>query len=107
MIRYVTISSSLIDNSKNFLTIEKTTLFKSIYYFFSSAPVIFVGWGRKRSGLWAEKMANLTKKEFLLLEDGLIRSLGLGVEGSPSFSIVQDHIGIYYDATTPYSLRIY
>ena len=105
MDNYVTISQPLIDNSKNFLTIEKTSLFKSIYFFFSSTPVTFVGWGRKRSGLWAEKMAKLTNKKFLLLEDGLIRSLGLGVEGSPSFSMVQDNIGIYYDATTPSRLE--
>lgn len=35
----------------------------------------------------------------MLLEDGFIRSLGLGVNGSPVFSIVEDDVGIYYDAT--------
>lgn len=65
----------------------------------------FKGWGRKRTGrfaLWCHKTfgGNLT-----LLEDGFIRSLDLGVKGSPSFSIVQDDIGIYYDATTPSRLE--
>jgi capsular polysaccharide export protein len=50
-------------------------------------------------------MAKLTNNRFLLLEDGFIRSFGLGVEGSPSFSIVKDDIGIYYDATSPSRLE--
>lgn len=35
-----------------------------------------------------------------MYEDGFIRSVGLGVDVSPSFSLVEDDIGIYYDATT-------
>ena len=31
--------------------------------------------------------------------------MGLGVKGSPSFSIVEDDIGIYYDATAPSRLE--
>ncbi|EAL4551588.1 capsular polysaccharide biosynthesis protein, partial [Campylobacter jejuni] len=43
--------------------------------------------------------------KFILLEDGFIRSLNLGVENSPSFSMVKDDIGIYYDATAPSKLE--
>ena len=101
--KYISISQPLIENSKNFLKIEKTTKLKSLQYLFKK--VTFVGWGRKKSGLWAIFMAKITKNRFLLLEDGFIRSVGLGVEGSPSFSIVQDDIGIYYDATSPSKLE--
>lgn len=101
--KFLTISNPLIQNSKNFLNIKKITLLKSLQYIFSS--VTLVGWGRKKSGLWAVKMAKLTNKKFLLLEDGFIRSFGLGVDGSPSFSIVKDNVGIYYDATTPSKLE--
>ena len=65
----------------------------------------FHGWGRKRTGrfaLWCHKTFG---GKFMLLEDGFIRSLGLGVDGSPSFSIVKDDKGIYYDATTPSRLE--
>ena len=103
MSKFITISKPLIENSQNFLTIKKTTLLKSLQYIFSK--VTFVGWGRKKSGLWAKKMSKLTRGELLLLEDGFIRSFGLGVEGSPSFSIVQDNKGIYYDATTSSKLE--
>jgi len=40
-----------------------------------------------------------------LLEDGFIRSINLGTEGSPPFSIVEDDTGIYYDATAPSKLE--
>ena len=103
MNRYISISLPLIKNSKNFLKIEHTTLLKSFKYLFKS--VIFVGWGRKKSGIWAVIMAKLSRNRFLLLEDGFIRSIGLGVEGAKSFSIVKDDIGIYYDATAPSRLE--
>lgn len=101
--KFLSISQPLIQNSEQFLTIKKITYLKSLKYIFQK--VTFVGWGRKKSGFWAKKMANLMRKEFLLLEDGFIRSFGLGVEGSPSFSLVKDNIGIYYDATSPSSLE--
>ncbi|EAI4208453.1 capsular polysaccharide biosynthesis protein [Campylobacter coli] len=66
---------------------------------------VFVGWGRKKSGLKAVELAKKHNVKFLLLEDGFLRSLNLGVENSPSFSIVKDEIGIYYDATAPSKLE--
>jgi len=65
----------------------------------------FKGWGRKKTGrfaLWCHKFFG---GELTLLEDGFIRSIGLGVDGSPSFSLVEDDIGIYYDATVPSKLE--
>ncbi len=103
MTKYISISIHLIKNSKNFLNIKKITSTKSLVYIFKKAT--FVGWGRKKSGIWAVFFAKLTRNNFLLLEDGFIRSFDLGVNGSPSFSIVKDTIGIYYDATTPSELE--
>lgn len=40
------------------------------------------------------------------LEDGFIRSQGLGVEGDPPFSLVVDRLGIYYDASVPSELEM-
>jgi capsular polysaccharide export protein len=103
MDRFLSLSAPLIKNSQDFLNIEKTTLLKSLKYIFSK--VTFIGWGRKKSGIWATTISKLTNKNFLLLEDGFIRSFGLGVDGSPSFSMVKDDVGIYYDATTPSRLE--
>ncbi|EIP5773841.1 capsular polysaccharide biosynthesis protein [Campylobacter jejuni] len=66
---------------------------------------LFFGWGRKKSGSKAMNLAKKHKAKFILLEDGFIRSLNLGVENSPSFSMVKDDIGIYYDATAPSKLE--
>ena len=103
MKKLLTISNSLVINSKNFLTIKRVNIWFSLYYFFMKNAQ-FVGWGRKRSGLWAKMMTKLNGK-VLFIEDGFIRSFGLGVNGSPSFSMVKDNIGIYYDATTSSTLE--
>ncbi|EEO26570.1 capsular polysaccharide biosynthesis protein [Helicobacter winghamensis] len=66
---------------------------------------IFLGWGRKKSGLKAIELAKKNNSSFLLLEDGFLRSLDLGVENSPSFSLVKDAVGIYYDATSESELE--
>lgn len=100
---YISISQSLIDNSNKFLNIKKISILNIFRAFFQD--ITFVGWGRKKSGTWAVRLAKLTKNNFLLLEDGFIRSLGLGVDRNQSFSLIQDDIGIYYDATTPSSLE--
>ncbi|EAH7030917.1 capsular polysaccharide biosynthesis protein [Campylobacter lari] len=65
----------------------------------------FIGWGRKRTGVWASFLHKKFNSSLLLLEDGFLRSLNLGVENSPSFSIVKDGVGIYYDATAPSKLE--
>lgn len=66
----------------------------------------FSGWGRKDSGLRALNIAKKNHKPFIALEDGFIRSVGLGQHGEPPFSIIMDSTGIYYDATTPSDLEI-
>lgn len=87
-------SKKLIINVKNFYKARFFNIFKPI-----NKEDIFLGWGRKKSGFKAIKLAKKYNCKFLLLEDGFLRSLDLGVENSPSFSIVKDDAGIYYDAT--------
>jgi len=64
---------------------------------------VSVGWGRKASGLAAQKYALENYTEILLLEDGFIRSAGR--EDLP-VSLVMDDLGIYYDATQPSRLEV-
>ncbi|OYQ81924.1 hypothetical protein B9T19_02790 [Ignatzschineria sp. F8392] len=65
-----------------------------------------LGWGYKKSGLRA---INLAKKKGLqgaiLIEDGFLRSMGLGVSGDAPLSIVVDDLGVYYDASKPSCLE--
>ncbi|HEC1753943.1 TPA: capsular polysaccharide biosynthesis protein [Campylobacter lari] len=98
--KFYTISKKLKENVKNFYKITLYYIYKNI-----TKKDIFVGWGKKKSGLKALELAKKYKVKFLLLEDGFLRSLNLGVENSPSFSIVKDDVGIYYDATVPSKLE--
>ncbi|PRA45739.1 hypothetical protein CQ062_23925 [Ochrobactrum sp. MYb68] len=64
------------------------------------------GWGRKKTGLDALRLAEQNKRPFLALEDGFIRSVGLGQKGEPPLSIIMDANGIYYDANRPSGLEL-
>ncbi|WP_257396318.1 capsular polysaccharide biosynthesis protein [Campylobacter lari] len=98
--KFYTTSKRLKENIENFYKINLYHICKN-----TSKEDIFVGWGRKKSGLKAIALAKKYNVKFLLLEDGFLRSLNLGVENSPSFSIVKDDVGIYYDATAPSKLE--
>lgn len=60
-------------------------------------------WGNKHPKRRA--LARLLRLPVLNLEDGFLRSEGLGVEGWPSYSYICDDIGIYYDTTRPSRLE--
>src|SRR5690606_2390722 len=57
-----------------------------------------VGWGRKKSFFKAQALAEKKGLKALCLEDGFIRSLGLGKDGYAPLSLVVDETGIYFDA---------
>ena len=57
------------------------------------------GWGRKKSFYRAQKYAQKHDLQLICLEDGFIRSIGLGKDNYPPLSIVYDKAGIYFDAT--------
>lgn len=98
--KFYTGSKKLKINIKNFYEVTLYRAYKNI-----TKEDVFMGWGRKKSGLKAIKLAKKYNTKFLLLEDGFLRSLNLGVENSPSFSIVKDDVGIYYDAIVPSKLE--
>lgn len=62
-------------------------------------------WGHRPSAEKPAALATAAGIPVVRLEDGFIRSLGLGVQGCPPLSIVVDHSGIYYDASTPSTLE--
>ena len=57
-----------------------------------------LGWGAKPSGRRAQRAALRRNLPFWSVEDGFLRSVGLGKEGAPSLSYVLDDCGIYYEA---------
>ncbi|PIE01275.1 MAG: hypothetical protein CSA79_00800 [Thiothrix nivea] len=64
-----------------------------------------LAWGRKPSATKAENLARQLNLPLWRLEDGFIHSLGQGVLGAASCSLVVDKTGIYYDATQPSDLE--
>lgn len=99
--RKYAINRQIVQKTSGFLDLHPYTISSNL----RGKKGVFYGWGRKKSGLKAVVLAKKHQTSFVLLEDGFIRSIGLGVEGSPSFSIVEDDIGIYYDATAPSKLE--
>ena len=68
-------------------------------------PVAAVaGWGRKPTSLPARRYAARHGLPYLAVEDGFLRSVGLGSQ-EPPLSVVVDELGIYYDATRPSRLE--
>lgn len=63
------------------------------------------GWGLKPTARFARCYAQQHGLPFLSLEDGFLRSLGLGVQGALLHSLIADQSGIYYDATAPSDLE--
>lgn len=62
-------------------------------------------WGYRPTGAKAVALAEKSGLPVLHLEDGFIRSLGLGVSGCPPLSMVLDTQGMYYDASQPSTLE--
>lgn len=64
-----------------------------------------LGWGMKPTAAHGRRWAKKHSVPYVALEDGLIRSVGLGEAGAASVSLVADDLGIYYDATRPSRLE--
>ena len=65
-----------------------------------------LAWGRKPSSAKAKQIAERLGLPLLRIEDGFIHSLGQGVLGASSCSLVVDKTGIYYDATRESDLEL-
>lgn len=72
---------------------------------FDPAAAGAVGWGAKLSGRLARALARARGVPHVLVEDGFIRSVGLGKSGAPAVSLVVDDLGVYYDARRPSRLE--
>ncbi|MEZ5541705.1 MAG: capsular polysaccharide biosynthesis protein [Pseudomonadota bacterium] len=72
----------------------------------ASGQLCVVGWGRKPNTCRARRYAAAHSLPYLSVEDGFLRSVGLGVRGDPPLSVVIDDLGIYYDATRPSRLEL-
>ena len=63
------------------------------------------GWGFKPTARYARSLAARNAWPYLALEDGFLRSVGLGEAGAPPLSLIVDDLGVYYDARGPSRLE--
>ncbi|HVY31785.1 MAG TPA: hypothetical protein VHB79_34855 [Polyangiaceae bacterium] len=63
------------------------------------------GWGHKPTAARAREYAQRHGLPYLALEDGFLRSVGLGGQREPPLSLIVDGRGIYYDARSPSGLE--
>lgn len=66
---------------------------------------VVLGWGAKRNTRRARQFAARQGLPYVTLEDGFLRSVGLGADAAPPYGIVADDIGVYYDARRPSRLE--
>lgn len=71
----------------------------------SSNALAVAGWGLKPSADKARKLALRLQLPFWALEDGFLRSVEVG-QGEPTFALVVDDLGIYYDASRASRLEL-
>ena len=64
------------------------------------------GWGFKPTARYARALAARKGVPYLALEDGFLRSVGLGEAGAPPLSLIVDDVGVYYDARVPSRLEM-
>lgn len=91
-----------ISNIKKFLNYR---LVIPISFIYGNNPLFVIGWGFKPTAKRARDYAAKNNLPYIALEDGFIRSVGLGVEGTQPLSLVVDDVGIYYDVRQPSKLE--
>lgn len=64
-----------------------------------------LGWGMKPTAAAGRRWAQKNNRPYVALEDGFLRSVGIGEGGATSLSLIVDDLGIYYDATRPSRLE--
>lgn len=62
-------------------------------------------WGYRPSRRSVERYARRHGLSILTLEDGFVRSMGLGHQGYPPAALVLDDVGVYFDAQKPSRLE--
>jgi capsular polysaccharide export protein len=66
---------------------------------FSEPVTTVAGWGLRPTSIPVRHYAQQHQLPYLALEDGFLRSVGLGNQ-DPPLSLIADDLGIYYDATS-------
>ena len=87
----------------NFLTLPSAAYTRAIS---DTKHDLFIGWGHDPSGRLAIKLAEQSRRPYLLLEDAFLRSVAPeSVGGENPIGLVIDDSGIYYESSEPSRLE--
>lgn len=64
-----------------------------------------LGWGDRLPAQLARRLADMRGLPFWSLEDGFLRSAGLGKQGAPSVSLIADDLGVHFSPVRPSRLE--
>jgi len=95
------IRRTLLDKTK-FKYIKSKNIHKMI---FKTKNICFIGWGKKENTKIAFDYCMHYDLDYIRIEDGFIRSNGLGVTGAKSMSFIIDKSGIFYDKVNDNDLK--
>lgn len=99
----VAVFSKKIFNIKNINEFFPTLSF--IYKNNRKTANAIAGWGYRPTTAKAREYAFKYHLPFISLEDGFLRSVGLGLANYPPLSLIADKLGIYYDSRFPSELE--
>ncbi|WP_349360306.1 capsular biosynthesis protein [Stappia sp.] len=77
---------------------------RRVWPFTTAKLTAVAGWGQKKTALRARRYAERHGLPYLTVEDGFLRSIGLGRD-TPPVSLVVDDLGIFFDARAPSRLE--
>ncbi|MGV6816499.1 MAG: capsular polysaccharide biosynthesis protein [Thiotrichales bacterium] len=78
--------------------VEDSVIYRPRFLPFHSAEGV-LGWGLKNSSDFARRHALQKDLPYVAVEDGFLRSYGLGIDQQPPLSLILSGLGVYYDAT--------
>lgn len=85
--------------------VGEAVIYRPRFLPFHSADGV-LGWGVKNSSRFAQHHAQRKDIPYVAIEDGFLRSYGLGVDQEPPLSLIRSERGVYYDATQSTSMEL-
>lgn len=85
--------------------VGETVVYRPRFLPFHTADGV-LGWGLKNSSRFARQHAQRRGIPYVAVEDGFLRSYGLGVDQQPPLSLIRSDLGVYYDATQSTAMEL-
>jgi capsular polysaccharide export protein len=72
---------------------------------YTQNPNCVIGWGNKNTSKKAIKYSKNIGVDYISVEDGFIRSIGLGINNSPPLSLIIDNEAVFYNPNSNHGIK--